>query len=225
MVELYGLKQEYGNRCVLDIPMLEVRRNRHYALIGANGSGKTTLLRALMNRFKSSADPSRLGYLPQNPYAFSMNVRQNIELGIPASADLTKPRKHELVEQQLAELGLEERAHQRADRLSGGETQKMALARLLVFPRQMLLLDEPTSSMDLNSLQMASQAIRSYLDRNECQLFLVSHQLPLIRQLTDEVIFLDQGRLLDHGPTLDLLDHPEHEQLKRFLQVQLTEVP
>lgn len=101
----------------------------------------------------------------------------------------------------------------------------MALARLLVIPRRILLLDEPTNSMDIGSLQTASRAIRQYLDSNGCLMVLVSHQLALIRQLTDELLFLDQGRLVESGPTASLLDFPENEPLKRFLQFQLTEVP
>ena len=225
MVELYGFKQEYGDRLVLDIPMLQFRQGGRYALIGANGAGKTTLLRALSTRFKVRGNPAGLGYLPQKPYAFSMSVRQNIELGIPTAMPLSRNQKKERVDQQLAAFALEPLAHQRADRLSGGEAQKMALARLLVIPRRILLLDEPTNSMDIGSLQTASRAIRQYLDSNGCLMVLVSHQLALIRQLTDELLFLDQGRLVESGPTASLLDFPENEPLKRFLQFQLTEVP
>lgn len=225
MVELFGLKQAYGDRLVLDIPMLQFRRDGRYALIGANGSGKTTLLRTLSMRFNAGENPSGLGYLPQKPYAFSLSVRQNIELGIPTAMPLSRSQKKELADRQLTAFELEPLAHQRADRLSGGEAQKMALARLLVIPRKILLLDEPTNSMDIGSLQTASRAIREYLDSNSCLMVLVSHQLTLIRQLTDELLFLDQGRLVESGPTASLLDFPENEPLKRFLQFQLTEVP
>lgn len=221
MLELRDLKQDYGSRCVLDIPLLQLRSDGHYAVIGSNGAGKTTLLRALMARFKSTSDPSRLGYLPQKPYAFAMQVRQNIELGIPRSSGLTREEKNAQVDRQLELLDLAALAHQRADRLSGGETQKMALARMLVIPRQILLLDEPTNSMDMRSLQLATEAIKNYLKQTPCLLVLVSHQLSLIRELTNELLYLDQGRILDKGPTRSLLNHPENEKLARFLQIQL----
>lgn len=225
MVELYGIKQAYGDRLVLDIPMLQFRQGGRYALIGANGAGKTTLLRALSIRLNARENPDGLGYLPQKPYAFSLSVRQNIELGIPTAMPLSRTQKKELTDQQLAAFELEPLAHQRADRLSGGEAQKMALARILVIPRKIILLDEPTNSMDIGSLQTASRAIRQYLDSSGCMMVLVSHQLTLIRQLTDELLFLDQGRLVESGPTASLLDFPDREPLKRFLQFQLTEVP
>ena len=221
MLELRDLKQDYGSRCVLDIPMLQFRNDGHYAVIGSNGAGKTTLLRALLTRFKSTSDPAHLGYLPQKPYAFAMQVRQNIELGIPRSSSLTREQKKERVDRQLELFDLTALAHQRADRMSGGETQKMALARLLVIPRQILLLDEPTNSMDMRSLQIATAAIKDYLKQTPCLLVLVSHQLSLIQELTDDLLYLDQGQLIDKGPTRSLLKHPENDKLNQFLQIQL----
>lgn len=224
MLELFGLRQDYGDRCVLDIPSLTLHKGEHYALIGANGAGKTTLLRALIPRLKITSDPSALGYLPQKPYAFAMSVRQNIELGIPVASELSRAEKQAYIDRQLSDFGLEARAHQRADNLSGGEAQKMALARLCVVPRQVLLLDEPTNSMDLNSFELSSRVLNRYLSQNRCLLILVSHQMQLIRLLTDEVLFLDQGKLSARGPTKNMLDHPAHEVLKRFLHHQLTDL-
>jgi ABC-type multidrug transport system ATPase subunit len=225
MFELFGLKQDYGVRCVLDIPSLTLQKDGHYALIGANGAGKTTLLRLLMSQLRVGMESSELGYLPQKPYAFTLSVSQNIELGIPSALELNRVQKQTLVERQLADFGLEAQAHQRADRLSGGESQKMALARLLVVPRQILLLDEPTSSMDMNSLLLTNHALINYLRHNLCLLVLISHQQSLIRQLTEELLFLDQGVLVTRGPTNRLLDQPDNELLRRFLHLHLDDLP
>jgi tungstate transport system ATP-binding protein len=225
MFELSNLKQDYGGRRVLDIPSLTLRKDGHYALIGANGAGKTTLLRLLVPRLRLGMESSELGYLPQKPYAFSLSVSQNIELGIPSVLELNRVQKQARIDRQLADFGLEAQAHQRADRLSGGESQKMALARLLVVPRKILLLDEPTSSMDMNSLLLTNHALINYLRQNHCLLVLISHQQSLIRQLTEDLLFLDQGFLVTGGPTDKLLDQPENELLRRFLHLHLDDLP
>ncbi len=225
MIDIRDLKITYGTRFELDIPHLVLKPGVLYGLVGANGAGKTTLLQALAVRLKPSDDPSALGFLPQKPFAFSVSVRHNIELGIPRSARLTKEERFRQVNHQLTALGIESLAAQRADRLSGGEVQKMALARLLVMPRRILLLDEPTTSMDRQSLQSASQAIRQYQTKHASLMVLVSHQIPLLRQLTDELVFLDRGRLVEQGPTRELLDQSEQSTLQRLFRDPMTGEP
>ncbi len=221
MPDFSDLKQTYAGRCVLDIPELSLRDGGGYAILGANGAGKSTLLQLLTDRLRSRREPDRLGSLPQKPYAFSLSVHQNIELGIPAGASLNRAERNALVVRQLHDFGLEPLASQRADRLSGGETQKLALARLLVVPRRILLLDEPTSSMDLNGMQLAAQAIARYRAEHPGLLLLVSHQTALLRLLTEEALFLDRGCLAERGPTEDLLSHPRNGELRRLLQMEL----
>ena len=182
-------------------------------------SGKTTLLRALAVRLSVPGDPSALGYLPQQPYTFSLSVRKNLELGFASSLDWTRQQKADRVEHLLSEFNLEKLASQRANLLSGGEAQKLALARLLVVPRRILLLDEPTEGMDLNSQEDAVRAIGHYLKRDGSLMVLVSHHIPLIRRLTDELLFLDQGRIADQGPTKELLDAPKLQLIQRFLNI------
>ena len=142
-VTLTGLKQVWRGRIVLDIPQLTLLPGCRYALLGANGSGKSTLMRLLAERL--SADNGQIGYLPQKPYTFALSVSNNIRLGIPAGLGLPESQKQSLLQDQLESLHLAELSAARGSRLSGGEAQRMALARLLVIPRKILFLDEPTS--------------------------------------------------------------------------------
>lgn len=211
-----GLTQAYNGRTVLDIPGLTLVPGRRYALIGANGSGKSTLLRLLAGRL---ADESgNVGYLPQDPYAFSLSVSRNIRLGIPPGLHLTGREKELLAERQLSALNLGELASARGDRLSGGEAQRMALARLLIVPRKVLLVDEPTTSLDLASLTLAEDALTSYLAGQGSLFILASHQLSLARRLCSDIIFLDQGRMLESGPISMLEDPPPGSILRLFLR-------
>lgn len=215
-VALTGLKQVWQDRTVLDIPKLQLIPGRRYALIGANGSGKTTLLRLITERL--SAENGQIGYLPQKPYSFALSVRHNIGLGIPPGLGLSKEEKESLIDKQLAKLNLTELESARGNRLSGGEAQRMALARLLVIPRKILLLDEPTSSLDLNSLSEAETSLTSYLSSHSSLMVLATHQLSVARRLCDEMIFLDQGLILAAGPISGLMNPIPDSRLSLFLR-------
>lgn len=215
-ITISALKQVWRDRVVLDIQQLTLRPGRRYALIGANGSGKSTLMRLLSERLK--APNGQIGYLPQKPYHFALNVSHNIGLGIPQGIGLSPEEKEMYIRGQLDRLNLAELASARGDRLSGGEAQRMALARLLVIPRKVLLLDEPTSSLDLNSLAQAESAISDYLSKNNSTMILATHQLSVARRLCDEMIFLDQGHVLADGPISGLLDPSRNSRLSLFLR-------
>jgi tungstate transport system ATP-binding protein len=215
-VTLTGLKQVWQDRTVLNIPKLQLIPGRRYALLGANGSGKTTLLRLITERL--SAENGQIGYLPQKPYAFALSVRHNIGLGIPPGLGLSNDEKESLIDTQLAKLNLTDLKAARGNRLSGGEAQRMALARLLVIPRKILLLDEPTSSLDLTSLAQAETALTAYLSKQNTLMVLATHQLSVARRLCDEMIFLDQGLILASGPISGLTNPAADSRLNLFLR-------
>lgn len=215
-VTLTGLKQIWRDRIVLDVPKLTLLPGRRYALLGANGSGKSTLMKMLSERM--TAENGQIGYLPQKPYNFALNVSHNISLGIPRGLALSADEKNASIHKQLDALNLTELSACRGNRLSGGEAQKMALARLLVIPRKILLLDEPTSSLDLNGLAQAEAALTDYLSQNNSLLVLATHQLSVARRLCDEMIFLDQGQILALGPISGLMDPSRNSRLSLFLR-------
>ena len=144
-------KKSYNRRLVLDLPPLPLEAGHITAVIGANGSGKTTfarLLAGIILRIPGAASTGRdrVGYLPQHPYAFHMRVQKNILL---SKAD------RERCQQLMAALQIQHLAKQQAPKLSGGETARMALARLLMQSFDLLILDEPTASMDIASTILA----------------------------------------------------------------------
>jgi ABC-type cobalamin/Fe3+-siderophores transport system ATPase subunit len=210
------LYQTCRQRVILDVPALALDPSHRYALLGANGAGKSTLLRLLAERL--GRPDGQWGYLPQAPYAFSLSVRQNVALGFPSGQDLSDPDKQQALAHGLNLLGLEALADSRGDRLSGGEAQRMALARLLIAPRQILLLDEPGSSLDLHGLSCINQALVQYVHRHQCLLILATHQLNLARVVCDRLLFLDDGRLLADGDLAEQLARPSHPQLQRYLR-------
>ncbi|MDO5401292.1 MAG: ATP-binding cassette domain-containing protein [Eubacteriales bacterium] len=207
------LSKTYGRRRVLDFPGCELEPGTVYAVIGANGSGKSTLARLLAGVLPADggAAPAALpsvGYMPQRSFAFRMSVRANVALG-----GKDPDRAAALMEA----LGLTALASMRADKLSGGETARMALARLLMKPFGLLILDEPTAAMDMESTALAEAQIARYAAETGAAVLLVTHSLQQARRLSDRVLFLKNGQLVESGPTDRVLHHPEKEETRAFL--------
>lgn len=205
----------YGGRAVLSFPGLELEAGRIYAVVGANGSGKSTFARLTAGAIPPDGggrvlDKSvTLGYMPQRSYPFRLTVRKNILL-----AGGTAQRAEELMEA----LGLTPLANQRAGGLSGGETARMALARVLMRPCDLLILDEPTASMDMESAILAERLVLAYREETCCAVLLITHDLQQARRLADEALFFHRGQLWEAGPADRVLFAPERPETRRFLE-------
>ncbi len=218
MIELGPLKQSYQERIVLNIPSLQLQEDGRYALLGVNGAGKSTLLRLMLATLAPGRPAGDIACLPQRPYAFAVSVAQNIAMGIPEHLHLSKSEVQARVDRQIEQFGLTALAGKRGDRLSGGESQRMALARLLVVPRRIILLDEPANHMDLQGLASLETVLIEYLDTTNCLLVLATHQISLARLMTREILFLDQGQLLFRGASSFLSTQTGQPQLDLFLR-------
>lgn len=204
----------YEGRLVLNMPGFELREGCITAVIGANGSGKTTLAKVLAGiepadqRKKVLPSGITIGYMPQKSYAFRMSTEKNIILN---GNDRNKAK--ELMEA----LRLESLAGQSAKKLSGGETAKMALVRLLMGSYKLLILDEPTAAMDMESTLAAEKLLKQHVADSGCTVVLITHSLQQARRLADQVVFFCKGELAETGTAEKLLDHPEKEETRRFL--------
>ena len=204
----------YAGRRVLELPELEIVPGAVTAVIGANGSGKSTMARVIAGMEPADGNrrvlPSvRVGFLPQKPFAFRLNVEQNLALNGGDEAKRTKL---------LEALGLTSLRRSRAKRLSGGETAKMALARILLGSYELLLLDEPTAAMDMASTLAAEQLIGDYTRETGCAVVLITHSLQQARRLAQQVLYLDAGMLVEQGPAEAVLNEPKEAKTKQFLE-------
>ena len=205
----------YNGHTVLCCPAYEFQPGRIYALIGPNGSGKSTYARLAAGVEKSdrggilAEDPSGIRYMPQKSFSFRMSVEKNIIL-----AGNDRKRASRLMEK----LHLTELSRQRARSLSGGETAKMSLARVLMQPSKLLILDEPTSAMDMESAIIAEQLILEYLEETGCAVLFVTHDLSQARRMATDVLFFFHGKLLESGPAEKILFTPERPETARFLE-------
>ncbi len=213
-MKIQAFSKTYEGRRVLEVPELELEGGKIYCVIGANGSGKSTFAKVLAGAVPAD-EPGRklekglsLGYMPQKNYAFRMSVKNNILLG------KRDPRR---AEELMAELDIEQLADKRARQLSGGETARMALARLTMRDFDILLLDEPTAAMDMEGSLLAEKLMRDYCRRSGCALLLITHSLQQARRMAEELLFFHRGRLLEKGEKSKLLNAPAGTELRRFL--------
>jgi ABC-type multidrug transport system ATPase subunit len=221
MIELIGVQKLYGERLALDIPLLSFADGGRYALIGPNGSGKTTLLRILAGTLRPDVGSIRygdiskgeIGYLPQKPYAFDRSVLENVLLALEPGAGA---RKSALAA--LERVGLGHLAKARGNRLSGGETQRMALARLIAKPRRVLLLDEPTSSADIQANDKMENALLAYAEETGCTLIFSSHAPSQAMRLGQHALALEGGRIGESGSAEQVLQSPQKESTREFLR-------
>lgn len=214
-MKLSAFSKTYDKVKVLDFPGMELQSGKVYTIIGANGSGKSTFAKILAGILPAD-QPGRkvehsvsVGYMPQKSYAFRMSTRANILLG---------GRNKAQAEQLMDAVQIRQLELKRANRLSGGETARMALARLMMKRFDLIILDEPTAAMDIESTSMAERLILKYVKETHCALLLVTHSLQQARRVADEALFFYKGNLLETGSKETTLYAPIHEETRRFLE-------
>lgn len=225
MIEI-SVTKTYGDRKVLDVQKLVLQPATIYAVIGSNGSGKSTLIQALAGTIKTEGtvnfgniSKDDIGYMPQKSYAFDMSVMSNMML-----PHMVKGRAYyrKKALEMLQSLDLAHLKKKNAARLSGGETQRLALARLLMRDYEVLLLDEPTASMDINSTALTEEVLTKYCERVRPVVVMATHSMQQARRIADYVIFLDGGRAEEIAPPEALFSSPRSEKTREFLNFNFT---
>ena len=212
-MKISAFSKTYEDRRVLDFPGMELTPGKIHAIIGANGSGKSTFAKILAGTIPADkrgrhTEGGTVGFMPQKNYAFRMSTRDNLLLNgkDPARA-----------EQLMDAIQIRHLENKRADKLSGGETARMALARLMMKSYDMVLLDEPTAAMDMETTLLSEKLIAGYVKETGCALVLVTHSLQQARRIADEVWYFHKGLLLEAGPAEKLLSDPEKGETRQFL--------
>ena len=210
-MKIQAFTKTYDGVRVLSFPGVELKPGKIYAVIGANGSGKSTFAKVISEILPADREfrfAPGVGYLPQKPYAFRMSVRKNI---------LLNGGDGERANALMDALRLRHLEQKRADRLSGGETARMALARLMMKRYDVMVLDEPTAAMDMETTAAAETLILEYTRQTGCALILVTHSLQQARRVADEVLFFHRGTLKEAGEKDTLLSAPAQPETRQFL--------
>ena len=213
-MKIAAFSKTYDGRTVLDFPGMEPEPGKIYAVIGANGSGKSTFAKILSGILAADTKGKpvaggTIGYMPQKNYAYRTSTKANI---------LLNGKEENRANALMDAIQIRHLENKRADRLSGGETARMALARLMMKRYDLVLLDEPTAAMDMETTLLSEKLILEYVKENGCTLILVTHSLQQARRLADEVWYFHKGKLLETGPKDQVLSNPEKGETKQFLE-------
>jgi len=233
--KLHNIVKRYGSRKVLDIDQLDLQEGRIYTIMGPNGSGKSTLLRIMSLLLvndegelevlseKVSWEKEQLLYLrrqmsmvTQTAFMFQGSVDYNVAYGLKARKMRSRMIR-ERVNEMLEMVGMSAYREADARTLSGGERQKVALARAMAVNPGVLFLDEPTSNIDMASAAEIEKHIRTINQEQGTSIILVTHNLFQARRLADEVIFIHEGRIIERGSAGSIFDDPKDKRTLAFL--------
>lgn len=218
-----------GSVTILDELSLTIRPGTPTVLIGPNGSGKTTLLRVLTGLQPISSGtltfggsrpmPEKIAIVFQRPVMLRRTAAANVNYALAAGGGATAERDSRIAEL-LALVGLGELAGRPARRLSGGEQQRLAIARALARDPTLLLLDEPAASLDPAATRMIEDIVRAVSARG-VKVVMSTHNVGQARRLAGDIVVLNRGRLLEQGATADVLERSTNPDTARFIAGEL----
>jgi tungstate transport system ATP-binding protein len=224
---LDGVSLQAGATTILDRLSLSLTPGAPTLIVGPNGSGKTSLLRLLMGLTaptagrvswggRSESKPVRRAILFQRPVMLRRTAAANVAYAL-AQAGTPRNERAVRVAVLLERVGLFDLAQRPARKLSGGEQQRLALARALARDPEILLLDEPTASLDPAATRGVEEIVLMAA-QSGIKIVMASHDLGQVRRLAGEVMFMVRGGLRERAPAADFLDHPTTPEAAAFLR-------
>jgi tungstate transport system ATP-binding protein len=216
-------------RVVLDELDLVLPGEGISVILGPNGAGKTVLLRLLAGLLPAHGGSivwgdaprpaGRLAMVFQQPMLLRMSVFANVEFALRPQA-MTSAERRARTTEVLERVGLVYRARDSARLLSGGERQRLALARAWAMRPRLLLLDEPTASLDPSATEAVERIIRE-IRTEGAKVLMTTHNLGQATRLADDIIFLAAGRVQEHEPAQRFFAHPQSPAARAFMQGEL----
>ena len=241
VVTITNFSKRFGDLQVLRDISLSVKQGEIVSIIGPSGSGKSTLLRCAA--MLETADSGNLSYgdisvMENGVYSSKENLKaarnrfglvfQNFNLFphysvlrniIDAPLCVQKRKKSEVVaeaKELLKKMGLEDRADAYPCQLSGGQQQRVSIVRALAMKPEILFFDEPTSALDPELTGEILKVIRQ-LAEEHMTMVIVTHEINFAKNVSDRIIFMADGVIVEEGPAADLIDNPRNERTKAFL--------
>ncbi|HEY1913972.1 MAG TPA: phosphate ABC transporter ATP-binding protein [Streptosporangiaceae bacterium] len=243
IMQAVDLTLGFGSATILQDISLDIHQGVITAVLGPTGSGKSTLLRT-MNRmndkvtgYRHSGDMlldghsiwhpgldamslrRRVGMLFQRPNPFPMSIMDNVVAGVKAHRMASRAQLKTVAEKHLREVGLWDAVATRLKdspfRLSGGQQQLLCLARALAIQPEVLLLDEPTSSLDPVATESIEALLRTLVPN--ISVVIVTHNLAQARRVADRTVFLNKGRLVEVGETKQVFENPAQEETAHYV--------
>ena len=232
ILRLEDIQHRYGSRVVLRVPALSIRPGEIFAVVGPSGAGKSTLLR-LMNFLEKPSQGSvffhgrawtpntlpielrrRMTTVFQQPLLLNASVCRNVAYGLRVRGSRNG---RAAIQQALEEVRLAHLADHPAHTLSGGEAQRVSLARALVLNPELLFLDEPTANLDPGNVRLIEEIIRKVNRERDATVVMVTHNVWQARRLAHRVALLYEGEIIEIAPTADFFERPRDPRTRAFL--------
>ncbi|MDR0550588.1 MAG: amino acid ABC transporter ATP-binding protein [Spirochaetaceae bacterium] len=239
MLEIKNIHKSFGRLNVLNGVDIHIRKGDVVSIIGPSGSGKTTLLRCI--NFLESADSGyiRIGNISadfskirkrekqamrrktamvfQN-YAlfYNMTALENVMEGLVVVQKIEKQAARAIALSVLEKVGLGEKTNAKPCELSGGQQQRVGIARAVALNPEIILFDEPTSSIDPEMVEDILSLIKE-LARGGATMAIVTHEMQFACEISNRVIFFDNGKILAEGSPAEIFDHPKEERIRQFV--------
>jgi tungstate transport system ATP-binding protein len=234
LIEIKDLQIKRNKQNALEITNLSVQRGETLAVVGPNGAGKSTLLLALARLLKPAqgqilyegrslaqwnelAYRRKISFVFQSPLLMDMSVEQNVALGLTFRGT-PKEETGARVGKRMKQLGIESLSKRRASQLSGGEAQRVSLARAFVLEPELLLLDEPFAALDPPTRSQLIEDLSVLLKEDHRTAVFVTHNLNEAAKLSHRIAVIVEGRLRQVGRAQQIKAHPADEAVEAFLQ-------
>tara|TARA_R110002110_G_scaffold166602_2_gene367367 strand:+ start:132534 stop:133253 length:720 start_codon:yes stop_codon:yes gene_type:complete len=234
MIKIKNISKSFGNKTVLNGINLAISQGEVLTIIGPSGSGKSTLLRCI--NLLEEPDNGEIWFdnhslTPKNIQAmrqqigmvfqhFNLFPHKSVLENLCYAPVKVLGKNPKSVEKQALELlekvGLKEFASQYPARLSGGQKQRVAIARTLAMQPKVILFDEPTSALDPEMVKEVLDVIKS-LAHTGITIAMVTHEMAFAKELSDRIVFLDHGKIIEEGKPQDFFNNPQSDRAKIFL--------
>ena len=246
LLQVEGLHKRFGDLEVLTGIDMVLERGQKTAIIGPSGCGKSTLLRCInymeipssghirldgelfgekqknggfvrMSEKELAVQRAQIGMVFQGFYLWPhLSARDNVAISPIKVRGMSKPEAYELAEAMLDKVHMSHKADEFPERLSGGQQQRVAIARSLAQNPKLMLFDEPTSALDPELIGEVLKVIHELADEGR-SMVLVTHEIRFANDVADQVIFINDGAIVEEGPPDQILKNPKHDRLRGFL--------